>query len=71
MSTSEILESARKLRPHERLALVDALLESLDEASPAVEAAWIREAEDRLQALERGELQALPMEELLARYRSE
>ena len=71
MSTSEILESARKLRPHEQLELVDALLAALDEPSPAVEAAWVREAEDRVRALERGELQALPMEELLSRHRTE
>ena len=71
MSTAEILESARKLLPEERLQLIDALMESLDEPDPAIEAAWAAEAQDRLAAFKRGELKAAPIEELLAKYRSQ
>jgi putative addiction module component (TIGR02574 family) len=71
MSTTEIFESARKLRPVERLQLIDALMDSLDEPDPAIEAAWAAEAQDRLAAYDRGELPSAPIEELLAKYRSQ
>jgi len=70
MSHTEILEIARKLRPVERLHLIDALLESLDEPDPAIEAAWRAEAQDRLAAYERGERPAAPIEELFAKLRA-
>ena len=69
MSTAEILESARKLRPVERLKLIDALMDSLDEPDPAIEAAWAAEAQDRLAAYDRGELKAAPIEELFQKLR--
>ena len=70
MSHTEILETARKLSPVERLHLIDALLESLDEPDPVIEAAWLAEAQDRLAAFERGELPAAPIEELFAKLRA-
>ena len=69
MSTAEILESARKLRPVERLKLIDALMESLDEPDPVIEAAWAVEAQDRLAAYQRGELPLGDLEPVLAKYR--
>ena len=69
MSTAEIFESACKLRPVERLQLIDALMDSLDEPDPAIEAAWAAEAQDRLAAYDRGELEAAPIEELLQKLR--
>jgi putative addiction module component (TIGR02574 family) len=69
MSHTEILESARKLPPVERLHLIDALLESLDEPDPVIEAAWLAEAQDRLAAFERGELPLADMMPVLEKYR--
>ncbi len=69
MSTAELIESARKLRPVERLKLIDALMESLDEPDPAIEAAWAVEAQDRLAALKRGELPMGDLAPVLAKYR--
>jgi putative addiction module component (TIGR02574 family) len=69
MSTIEIFESASKLRPDERLKLIDALYASLDQPDPAIETAWLHEARDRLAAYERGELEAKPIEELLVKHR--
>ncbi len=56
-----ILEhEALKLPPHERALLAEALLGSLDdEAARQTEAACAWEAEDRYQAYQRGEIQAL------------
>ena len=69
MTHTEILESARKLPRVDRLHLIDALLESLDEPDPAIEAAWLAEAQDRLAAYERGELPSADLAPLLEKCR--
>lgn len=69
MSSADILESARRLRADERLVLIEQLIDSLDEPDLALQAEWQAEAEDRLASLKRGELAALPMQELLAQVR--
>lgn len=69
MSKTEILESARRLHADERLALVEQLLDSLDEPDLVVQSAWQAEAQDRLAAFRRCELPAMPMQELLAKIR--
>ena len=60
---------ARALPPAERLELVDEILGSLDETDPAMDRLWTREAEDRLAAWRRGEIHAVPLEEVLRKYR--
>lgn len=56
---------ARKLSPSERLELVDDILASLDELDPNIDRLWAKEAEERLAAYRRGEIKAIPLEELL------
>ena len=69
-----ILErEALKLSANERALLADALLSSLDdEAVHKIEAAWAKEAEDRLKAYKAGKLEALDgptvLRELRDRY---
>ena len=70
MTTAEILESARHMRADEQLFLIDSLYAMLDLPDPAIEAAWVAEAHDRAAAFERGEVQAAPVEELLAKMRA-
>ncbi len=60
---------ARKLSPTERLELVDDLLASLNDDDPDIDALWAKEAEDRLAAYRRGEIKAIPLQEVLAKYR--
>ena len=67
----ELFERGKALAPKDRSRLVDLLLESLHEARPGeVEAAWDEEAERRLAAYDRGEVQAVDGEEVLARARA-
>lgn len=61
-------ERARALPPAERLELVDNILGSLDETDPALDKLWAREAEDRLAAWRRGEIRAIPLDEVLRKY---
>lgn len=60
---------ASKLSPAERLELVDAILASLDEPDPVIDQLWAKEAEERLAAYRRGEIKAVPLQEVLAKYR--
>lgn len=69
-ATKTLSENARKLSPTERLELVDEILASLDEPDPAIDRLWAREAEERIAAYRRGEIKALPLEEVLAKYRA-
>ena len=67
---AELAERGEKLAPEDRSRLVDMLLASLHEAPVAeVEAAWDQEVESRLAAYDRGEIQAVDGEEVLAKAR--
>ena len=68
-ATKELSAKARKLSPAERLELVDDLLASLDEVDPQIDRLWAKEAEERLSAYRRGEIKAIPLQEVLAKYR--
>lgn len=67
---SELAERGKELAPEDRSRLVDMLLVSLHEAPVAeVEAAWDQEVERRLAAYDRGEVQAIDGEAVLAKAR--
>ena len=48
---------------NERADLVERLLSSLDPSEPGIEKLWAEEVEDRIEALERGELRTVSAEE--------
>lgn len=61
---TEVLEEALSLPPVERAELADRLLTSLDAAPDGrIDKLWAQEAEDRLDAFERGELKAVSAKE--------
>jgi putative addiction module component (TIGR02574 family) len=66
----EVLEAeALKLTDSERASLAQRLLASLDE-NAEVEEAWAAEVERRIAAVERGEIQDIPIAEALATLRT-
>jgi len=70
MDSDEIFLKALSLPDETRAELADRLLESLDESDQSeVDVLWAREAEDRLAAFERGDLVAIPGEEVFASLR--
>jgi putative addiction module component (TIGR02574 family) len=69
-ATKTLSVEARKLSPAERIDLVDDILASLDEPDPNIDRLWAKEAEERLAAYRRGEIRAIPLEEVLAKYRA-
>lgn len=62
-------EQAVQLPPVERMALVEHILDSLDAPDPSMDALWAREADDRLAAYRRGEVRAVALSDVLAKYR--
>ena len=68
-AAKNLSKQARNLSPSERLELVDDLLASLDDGDAKFDALWAKEAEDRLAAYRRGEIKAIPLQEVLAKYR--
>jgi putative addiction module component (TIGR02574 family) len=71
MSKVEILErQIKELSSEERARLALLLLESLEpESKDDVEAAWLAEIEARLAAYDRGEVSAIPAEDVFAEAR--
>jgi len=66
-----IEKEARSLPPEEKAALARILIEDLDtSADKNVERLWIEEAQRRHDAYLKGDLEALPGEEVMARARS-
>ena len=64
----QVLEKAVGLPPIERAELVESILASFDSPSRAdIDAAWAREAEDRIDAYERGDLAAIPASQVFDR----
>ena len=64
MSTKDLLGEAMKLKPAERVVLVEGLIQSLDEPDKKLDDIWAEEAEKRLKAYRDGTLKGVPMEGL-------
>jgi len=69
-AAEKLSAAAKDLSPAERLAVVDAILSSLDAPDPKIDALWAAEAEDRLAAYRRGEIRSVSLTEVLSKYRN-
>ena len=68
---TEVLEGALSLPPDERAELAERLLTSLDAPHDGrIDKLWAQEAEDRLDAFERGEIKAVPAKEVFDKIRA-
>lgn len=64
----KVLSEALHLSAAERAALAEALLSSLDKPDPEIDEIWAREAEARIDEVERGEAETVSAEEVFAKY---
>jgi putative addiction module component (TIGR02574 family) len=62
-----VYRDALELSPEERAQLIDLLFVSLSSESRDVDERWAAEAEDRIDAYERGEIRATPADEVFSR----
>ncbi len=57
-----------QLPPAERVQVVERILDSLDEPDASLDALWAKEADSRLTAYRRGEVRAVALSEVIAKY---
>ena len=70
MENIEILfKESLKLRPAERLLLMEMIAKSLDHPNEKIDQIWANEAEDRYVALKSGKVKSIPFSEIIARYK--
>ena len=67
-STATLCAQAARLPPGERMVLVEQILDSLDEPDASLDALWAKEADSRLAAYRRGEIRAVSLSDVLAKY---
>ncbi|MCE5360423.1 addiction module protein [Candidatus Igneacidithiobacillus taiwanensis] len=68
MNTKELIDSALKLSPAERFALMDQIAHSLDQPDPELDRLWIEEAERRLAAYRSGQVKGIPAEDVVGTF---
>lgn len=64
MSINELLEQALTLNVNERTKFIDELFKSIDNPDEEIDQIWADEANKRLEAYRKGELKAVPMENI-------
>ncbi len=71
MSNSEniVLDQALGLSATERANVAEKLLFSLDTPDSKIDAIWAKEADYRVEAYKKGEIEAISAEEVFAKYR--
>lgn len=70
MSEKEkVLAKALKMSPVERAEIVDQLIQSLDKPDKEIDELWKKEAEDRINAFEAGDLQTVTLREVVEKYK--
>ncbi len=69
-NSEQILKEALALPPKERAELVERLLATFQSPpDPKLDELWARESEDRLAAYDKGELEAIPAEEVFEKIK--
>lgn len=65
MLSNELQQTIIKLKPIDKIHLIEVLLNSLDKPDSSIEKLWIKESEARYQAYKDGEMEAKPLDEVI------
>jgi len=68
-TTDNIFKEALTLSPSQKAQLIDKLLSTLDKSDKEIDELWAREAEDRIDAYDRGKIKVISLEKVLQKYR--
>lgn len=63
-----LIAQAAKLPPEERVEVVERILDSLEQRNVTLGGLWAKEADDRLAAYRRGEIKAVALSDVIAKY---
>lgn len=69
MDTVSFLKEALRLRPAERLELIEMLIRSLSKPDENIEKIWTEESEKRYKALDEGRLKTYSINEIIEHYK--
>jgi putative addiction module component (TIGR02574 family) len=69
MNAKSLFQAALHLTPIERLHLVEYLVKSLDNPDKKIEAVWEEESEKRYQALVKGKVKTMSLNEVKKRFK--
>jgi putative addiction module component (TIGR02574 family) len=68
-SANTILNQALKLSSSERAKVVEELISSLDTPDSTIDSIWAKEADTRIEAFEKGEIESISAEKVFEKYR--
>ena len=68
-SANIILDQALELSASERANVAEKLLFSLDRPDSKIDTLWAKEADSRVEAYKKGEIETVPAEKVFAKYR--
>jgi putative addiction module component (TIGR02574 family) len=68
-NAQQILKEVLTLPLKDRATLVDDILASLDKPDEQIDRLWRTEIDDRIAAYRAGKISAVPLEEVLSKYR--
>jgi putative addiction module component (TIGR02574 family) len=66
---NSILNQALELNALERAEVAEKLLESLNPPDARMDALWAKEADARIEAYEKGEIETIPAKEVFSKYK--
>lgn len=69
LAVEHIFNEISPLKPVEKLQLIDKILNSLNPSDKKLEDIWAKEAEDRVEAYDRGLISTVNEEEVFSKYR--
>ena len=67
-SAQALSAQAAQLPPAERIEVVERILDSLDQSDAILETLWAEEANNRMAAYRRGEIKAVALIDVIAKY---
>lgn len=70
-TAQELVRELEKLSPAERVKIIDRVIRDTIKPDAEIEKIWVREATERWNAFERGEVETIPYDTVMAKYREE
>jgi putative addiction module component (TIGR02574 family) len=68
LAFEQIIMEIDPLKPIEKLKLIDKILHSLHQPNPDMDKIWAKEAEERIEAYEKGKMNSIPAEEVFHKF---
>ncbi len=70
MTIADIISSAQQLPLAQQYQIAEALLESIEPIPQETQAAWLSESQDRVRAMQAGQMPTGSLDHVLAKYRA-